>query len=420
MNLLVGERWIRLSAAALASGNGRTYWSGYFADATQEQAQLDALATAKVQAELAANTKATFLATMSHEIRTPMSGLAGLLELLSRSGLAAEQRRMLELAIAAARSLRLLLDDILDFSRIESGRLQVETTDIRPRDLLCEVGLLMSGIAEQKGVGFECHIDARLAGILRGDGARIRQIVINLLSNAIKFTERGHVALRAVVVAEADGVQSWAVEVSDTGIGIPEDALAALFQPFVQAHSSAEARTSGSGLGLVIARRLAELMGGSVSLTSKVGRGTTARLDLHNTIVERDDTHVALIGKKVLLLCDDAIVHADIRADLSTLGMILVTDAADADVIMTDEGDGATGRPVVTLIMATPLATLSATQLSLACEPVLFTAVRDVCLRALGGDAPQSTSIDTRSELFHAEGNAPVVLVAEDDPTSQV
>ncbi|MFL9583930.1 ATP-binding protein [Stenotrophomonas sp. AB1(2024)] len=418
--LMVGERWLRMSAAPRKLDHGQV-WTGYWADATEEQAQLDALAAAKVSAELAANTKATFLATMSHEIRTPMSGLGGLLELLGRSELASEQRRMLDLAAAAARSLRELLDEILDYSRIESGRLRVEKANMRTRDLLCEAVLLMSGAAEQRGIRVECHIDPTLAAVLEGDESRIRQIVINFLSNAIKFTEHGHVAVRATVSSQTDNLQTWSIEVSDTGIGISGDDLERLFQPFVQAQSNTTGRLGGSGLGLVISKRLAELMGGSVTLNSEVGRGTTARLDLQNVIVELDDSRDALRGKRVLLVCSNAATRAAVRGDLGTLGTTLVTDPGSADLIITDESEVAyTDAPVIYLVMAPPLAVLSAQHYVLACEPVLFTAVRDICLRALEYALPPDHPAAGAIGEVGVDVGGLYVLVAEDDPTNQV
>jgi len=232
-------------------------------------------------AESASRLKSSFLATMSHEIRTPMNGVLGMLELLSHSRLDGDQREMLSTARESAGTLLRIIDDILDFSKIEAGRLDIER---HPLDL----GALMEGVAEtlapaarRKGLVLHLHVDPAIPTALLGDPVRLRQILFNLAGNAVKFTERGHVGLYARRVGAPDaGPVGVRVEVVDTGIGIPEDRQAGLFQPFTQAERSTTRRFGGTGLGLSISQRLVELMKGRIGLASRPGEGSTFWVEL--------------------------------------------------------------------------------------------------------------------------------------------
>jgi two-component system sensor histidine kinase EvgS len=220
---------------------------------------------------------------MSHEIRTPMIGVTGMIEVISLTPLDAEQRRALNVIQASAEALLRIIGDILDFSKIEAGRLEIEPVAIALPEVLRSVVANHAGSASSKGLSLQCEVDPRVGPAHIADPVRLRQIVGNFLSNAIKFTEHGRV-LAVLEVAGSDsldgahGSDDLVFRVTDTGIGISEQAQARLFQPFSQAEADTTRRFGGTGLGLAISRRLAELMDGTVDMESAPGMGTSMRL----------------------------------------------------------------------------------------------------------------------------------------------
>ncbi|MBF0178436.1 MAG: response regulator [Magnetococcales bacterium] len=241
-------------------------------DMTSRMEQTQRLQEAKEEAENAARGKAEFLAAMSHEIRTPMNGVLGMAELLLEERLSPAQRGKVETIFRSGEALLALINDILDFSRIEAGKLALDPTHFDLSELLKDVTNLFSDIAARKGLRLESRIGSDLPRLVVGDGHRLRQILTNLLSNAVKFTERGQVSLG--VYAQPDQPYTFHFHVQDTGIGIAEEVLARLFQPFTQADASVTRRFGGSGLGLSISRNLAEMMGGTVTAVSRPGSGS--------------------------------------------------------------------------------------------------------------------------------------------------
>jgi PAS domain S-box-containing protein len=247
-------------------------------DITELQHKEAQLREATARAEAANSAKTDFLANMSHEIRTPMNAILGFTEMLRRGRVSdpAQARRHLDTVHANGSHLLALINDILDLSKVEAGQFQVERIACAPHEVIAEVIEAMSVRASEKGIGLRRAVDGPVPAEILGDPSRLRQVITNLVGNAIKFTSEGEVVVtERWLPPQAGGAPRLEIAISDSGIGIPQDKLGAIFEPFVQAETSTARRFGGTGLGLAISRRFARAMGGDVAVTSTPGRGST-------------------------------------------------------------------------------------------------------------------------------------------------
>nr|WP_277880098.1 hybrid sensor histidine kinase/response regulator [Stenotrophomonas maltophilia] len=281
---------------------------------TERQGQLEQqLLQAKQAAEAAVLAKGEFLATMSHEIRTPLNGILPMLELIARGPLGEDQRQMLATASASSQQLLRIVDDILDYSRLEAQALELEITSFNLRDLLDGVVQLMQRAADSKGLSLDLQLDPSVRLPVRGDPVRLRQVLSNLLANAIKFTARGQVQLRVQRLGEGPAQHQLRFEIIDTGIGIDAALQARLFQSFSQADASTTRIYGGTGLGLAICKRIIDLMHGRIGVQSTPGHGATFWFEIPLLKVPGDLPAMARTPAPLLLFSTDAILQARIE-----------------------------------------------------------------------------------------------------------
>ncbi|WMW64222.1 PAS domain S-box protein [Nitratidesulfovibrio liaohensis] len=315
------------------------------------------LRCAKEAAEAASRTKSEFLANMSHEIRTPLNGIMGMLQLLQADPAKAMRTVYVSAATQSCRRLGLLLGDILDLSRIEAGKLELHDEPFEARAVLDEVRGLFEGPAAERGLALRVSVDERIPRHLRGDAMRLRQVLFNLVGNAVKFTDQGEVVVEAwrVQASRSRGCRV-VFTVRDTGIGIAEDRLKDIFEPFVQAETASTRRYQGAGLGLPIVRRLVRLMRGTVTVESTPGAGTAFSVSLPFRFVNKVEETVAdppaadalaLRGRAILLAEDDAVNRLAVTRLLENMGARVTTAdngeravqallAADFDCVLMD------------------------------------------------------------------------------------
>ncbi len=330
---LLHGRWIRTSDRRTADGGLVSLRT----DITVLKEQQEELRRAMEAAEAATRAKSEFLANMSHEIRTPMNGVLGMTGFLLETPLSADQREYAQTVRSCAEGLLEILNDILDFSKIEAGKLDLEPLDVDLGDLLEETLAMFAQKAQDKGIDLLGALDPRLPRMVRADPGRVRQILVNLVGNALKFTEVGAVFVRFSLEARQDQAIDVHVEVQDSGIGIPPEAQARLFQSFSQADGSMTRRFGGTGLGLAICRQLVHLMGGDIGVSSEPGQGSTFWFTLHLPLSGQPPAPLEpdLSGARVLLVAGAGSGREMLQRNLECLGLTVETaSAADAPALI--------------------------------------------------------------------------------------
>ncbi|MBX7535166.1 PAS domain S-box protein [Qipengyuania sp. GH1] len=348
-----GETWVDVLVQPIRRKDGEVMGHiGVSIDITErKQMELD-LIEARRRAEEAAEAKSSFLANMSHELRTPMNGVLGFTDLLLSDRLTERQRRHTQLIADSGQAMMRLLNDILDISKIDAGQMQISAEPLEIRHKLRGCKNLMNPLAAQKGVDLTLDIAAAVPQFIVGDSLRLRQIVLNLLGNAVKFTHEGSISLSADI-ASAGPTKSLRIEVADTGIGIPADRLDAVFQSFSQAETTTARKYGGSGLGLTISHNLAKLMGGSITVESKEGEGTTftvvlplveAKAPMLNQLGDEAVSAIpANMSARVLVAEDNDINQELIKAMAQRIGLdvdIAVNGQEAIDLVKAARADG--------------------------------------------------------------------------------
>ncbi len=364
-----GARWLQLSSEVTRDALGQMQLEGAVQDITARKEAELALAAARRTAEEAVAARERFIAVLSHEMRNPLQGLLGGLQLLLEAREPAHKDEHARLAVQGGRLLLRLLDDILDLAKIEAGHFTIAVRPCAPRDIATNVAELYAGHARRLGLAFVANVDAAVPDLLLLDELRVTQVLSNLVANALKFTPAGAVRLHIGMAGDA-----LAITVVDSGIGIPPDARERLFQPFAQAHGGIASTYGGTGLGLWICGALVRAMGGSITVTSTPGAGSTFSIRLPAqpaTGVRNPPTPAELAGRlagHVLLVEDDELGRLVVRRTLEGLGLACTAvgsaeeallawqrDHAAFNLLITDlELPGIDGRGLVARLRADP------------------------------------------------------------------
>ncbi|MGG6896538.1 response regulator [Rhizobium sp. BR 315] len=278
---VVGDRWIQLEAAI----GGHRRWTVVLTDVTEMKEREADLQLLLARSNAADRAKSEFLTHMSHEIRTPMNGVLGMAELLAKTGLDARQKTFVDIIVKSSNALLTIINDILDFSRIDTGEMHLRKMAFDPIEAVEDIAALLAAAASEKNIELIVRAAPGVPAAILGDAGRFRQIVTNLVGNAIKFTERGHVLVELDSQPEAGEDVLLTLRIEDTGIGIPDEKLATIFDKFSLADSSFARRLEGSGLGLAITAGLVDLFGGSLSVESEWGKGSVFTVHLPMPLV---------------------------------------------------------------------------------------------------------------------------------------
>ncbi len=321
------------------SAHGERFFIGTLRDLSERERLIQDLTRARVEAEQANHAKSAFLAAMSHEIRTPMNGVIGMIEVLAHSALNDAQTDAVQTIRESAASLLSLIDEILDFSKIEAGHMQLECEPVNLRDLAEQVCDNLLPVARHRGTQLSLYVDPSLPTRIHADPTRLRQVLVNLMGNSIKFSPSGSDKPGRVEVRMHALSDGYSISVSDNGIGMSDEVMAGLFSPFKQGEASTTRRFGGTGLGLAICKRLVDLMGGSIKVSSRLGIGSTFSVFLPMSPVaaeEEDAQQLQLDGITCVLADGDVDELVDIGDYLRAAGAEVIGPVEDLDAFLSE------------------------------------------------------------------------------------
>ena len=373
----------------------------------QRRSQLEQqLRQAKQDAESAVMAKGEFLATMSHEIRTPLNGIVPMLDLLMHNKLPPDQAEMVHTAFLSSQQMLRIVDDILDYSKLEASKLQLESTTFNLRETLESVIQLMERPAQSKGLRLNLQIDPSVRLPVRGDSVRLRQVLSNLISNAVKFTERGSIALTVRRIGETSAQHQLRFEVRDTGIGIAQAAQERLFQAFSQADASTTRLYGGTGLGLAISKRIIDLMGGRIGVESEAGQGSTFWFEIPMLKVQGD----ILAAKpaehtsgRVLLLTGDQRLRLRLSMLLPNWGLRITAVETTQEALDRIRSALSQGAEWAYTTVIADLASVRSTSVALQRNlerQAIYGQVRLICLQ---GDEPAPEELQQSATVLHRQ-----------------
>jgi two-component system sensor histidine kinase/response regulator len=408
---------------------GTTGWVGTLADVTSEVGGEAAMSDARDKSTEASRLKSDFLANMSHEIRTPMNGVIGMTDLLLETELDARQRDFAQTVRNSGEALLTIIDDILDFSKVEAGMLEIEDIEFSVRNVVDDIVDLLAGSAQAKGLELISVFTSSVPAVVSGDPGRMRQVLTNLIGNAIKFTQTGEIVVRVneVEVLGADAVIRF--EVSDTGDGIAPKKLDLIFQPFVQADTSDSRKYGGTGLGLAISSQLVGLMGGVCGVSSQLGVGSNFWFTIRVRAVQKTDqlpsVDPCLAGVDVLIVDDNSTQRSVLSGYLTDWGMLVTTAQSGEGALATLRTAVIDGRPFTLALLdqSMPLVDGLDVRSAILADPSVDPHL--VLMTGLGqgrrqGDAAESGVWATLSKPIHREELRACLRVALGSPAGDV